>query len=178
MKFIITMVIFALLFTGIFIWSGIYNVAANNKHYAFTSGLLELVREQSVNSRLSDIVVPALNDKQQIKQGAQFYAQMCAACHLAPGISESELHAGLYPQPPLLSQNENKHNKHSAAKQFWIIKNGLKMTGMPAWSPAHNDEQIWSMVAFIKQLKNMSVDEYNLLISFSNNSHDAGAHSH
>jgi len=161
------------------IWFGFYNVAANDKHYALTLELLELVRNRSISVRANDIVVPDLNNPKLITAGAISYSQMCTGCHLAPGMKPTELHQGLYPQPPNFSQST--HGLHSPANLFWVIKNGIKMTGMPAWSPPHTEQQIWEMVAFINQLDGMSEQQYQDLVKVSANEtaaeHDDG-HSH
>ena len=157
MKAIVFLVLSGLIAAGGVAWFGIYNVAANDKHFSVTSQLLEFVRERSISVRSDNIVVPDLEDKKLIKQGAEFYIQMCTECHLAPGMEQTEFNAGLYPQPPAFF---NQIEKHKPSAQFWVIKNGLKMTGMPAWSPSHTDDQIWAMVAFINQLDSLSVDEY------------------
>jgi mono/diheme cytochrome c family protein len=76
---------------------------------------------------------------------------MCTSCHLAPGLAQTELRQGLYPQPPDLS----KHGVHDPAEAFWVIKHGVKLTAMPAWGRSHDDAAIWDMVAFVRQLPAM-----------------------
>ncbi len=84
---------------------------------------------------------------------------MCTGCHLAPGVGDNEMRQGLYPQPPNLSQPRDR----SPAQLFWIIKHGLKMTGMPAWGVTHDDEAIWGLVAFLQQLPTMDAAAYAAL---------------
>jgi mono/diheme cytochrome c family protein len=177
MKTIILSAVFGLIIGALVIWFGAYNVAANDRHFSSTETFLEFVRNRSISVRSEDIQIPELENNEVIKKGAQFYAEMCTGCHLAPGMEQTELNAGLYPQPPVFSQSDYKNNP---AAQFWVIKNGLKMTGMPAWSPSHTDEQIWTMVAFINQLKLMSPEQYEMLAQETEGGgehHDAG-HSH
>ncbi len=177
MKTIILSAISGLIIGALVIWFGAYNVAANDRHFSSTEKFLELVRNRSISVRSDDILAPDLEDNKLIKKGAQFYAEMCTGCHLAPGMEQTELNAGLYPQPPVFSQSDYKNN---SAAQFWIIKNGLKMTGMPAWSPSHTDEQIWTMVAFISKLKSLSAEQYDELTQTTEEDgdhHDSG-HSH
>ncbi len=177
MKIIILSVISGLIIGAIVIWFGAYNVAANDRHFSGTEKILEFVRNRSISVRSDDILIPDLENKELIKKGAQFYAEMCTGCHLAPGIEQTELNAGLYPQPPVFSQSDYENN---ATAQFWVIKNGLKMTGMPAWSPSHTDDQIWTMVAFINKLKSLTAEKYKELSQVSEeegHSH-GGGHSH
>jgi cytochrome c1 len=175
-------VIFLAIFTTIIavsmvIWFGVYNVAANDKHFAMTEQFFEWVRDRSIIAHSKELVVPNLDNKEWIKQGAQFYAEMCTGCHLTPNEESTELYSGLYPKPPVFSGVEYKN---TPAAQFWVIKNGLKMTGMPAWSPSHTDQQIWTMVAFINQLQSLSLEQYEMLIQATEGGshHHDGGHSH
>ncbi|MGQ0835010.1 MAG: c-type cytochrome [Gammaproteobacteria bacterium] len=141
--------------------------------------MLEAVRDRSVATRSSDIAVPSLDDPKLIAVGAEHYAEMCTGCHLAPGLRDTEIRAGLYPKPPNLAE----HGEHRAPEEtFWIIKHGFKMTGMPAWGLTHDDESIWGMVAFVRRLPDLSPDAYRELVE-PDESHDtkkqqAGASGH
>ncbi|MFK5894995.1 MAG: cytochrome c [Pseudomonadota bacterium] len=175
MKKIIMVSALGFIVTFSVIWFGLYNVAAKDKHFSITTRLLELVRTRSIIARTSEINVPDLTNVTQIENGAKNYAQMCTGCHLAPGMEVTELNQGLYPRPPVFS---NKDYKNKPAVQFWVIQNGLKMTGMPSWSPPHSDEQIWAMVAFINKSKDISPVEYQQLIIKNEEKHNDNGHSH
>jgi len=153
----------------IIIWFGVFNIAATDKHWAITNNLLEFVRERSISSNAEDIKVPNLSDKNRIAKGATNYDAMCAQCHLAPGIKTSELFEGLYPQPPVLYKHGIEN--HEPTETFWVIKNGLKMTGMPAWGNYNSDDQIWDIMAFLFEMKNLSPEEYQKMV-------EAGEHTH
>jgi mono/diheme cytochrome c family protein len=156
------------------IWLGLFNIAATDKHWAITNNLLEFVRERSITSNAVNIKVPNLSDKNRIAKGAANYDAMCAQCHLAPGIKTSELYEGLYPQPPVLY--EHGLENHEATETFWVIKNGLKMTGMPAWGNYNSDDQIWDLMAFIFELKNITPEEYKQMVDSGEHTHDKGGH--
>lgn len=186
MKTIVATLVLGMIIVFAVIWFGLFNVAANEKHLSITTQFLELVRHRSISVRSKSIEVPDLDDKELIKGGAEHYAEMCAGCHLAPGMEATELHSGLYPKPPVFSES-NYDNSPKA--QFWVIKNGVKMSGMPAWSPAHHDEEIWAMVAFIKKMKSLNSEQYQALAiesegghhsneSTSNDNNDGHNHSH
>ncbi|MBX3703104.1 MAG: cytochrome c [Steroidobacteraceae bacterium] len=151
-----------------FVVLGGYNVAADEPHWKLTSSLMQTVRERSIAARSADIVVPPLDDEAQIRTGAGNYDAMCAGCHLRPGENDSELRAGLYPRPPDLA----RHRVHDPAAAFWVIKHGIKMSGMPAWGGHMEDEYIWGLVAFMKRLPDMSEASYRDLVEAS------GGHSH
>ena len=72
-------------------------------------------------------------------KGAGEYAEMCSGCHLAPGMKRTEISQGLYPRAPELRRKTDL----TPAEQFWIVKHGVKMTGMPAWGVTHDDELLW-----------------------------------
>lgn len=146
-----------------FVYSGIFNVAADEPHWSITLRVMEATREHSIASRARKVgIPPTLADPQRIATGAEEYEEMCTGCHLAPGMQESEIRAGLYPKPPNLAQHGNRR---SPAEAFWIIKHGLKMTGMPAWGMTHDDQTIWSMVAFLQRLPELPHAQYKELIA-------------
>ncbi len=147
---------------------GGYNVAADEPHWQMTSSLLRAVRTRSIAARSSDIVVPPLDDEAQIRTGAGNYDAMCADCHLRPGEDNSELRAGLYPAPPDLT----RHELHDPAAAFWVIKHGIKMSGMPAWGGHMQDEYIWGLVAFLKRLPGLPSAAYQELVQ------ESGGHAH
>ena len=138
-------------------YSGLYDVSATSPDGAVLRWLVGTVRRHSIHARLDSITVPALTDPVMVEQGFDHYHEMCEGCHLAPGMQDSELRAGMNPQPPLLY----KTVPHSSpAELFWTIKNGIKMTGMPAWGVTHDDGKIWAMVAFLEQLPKMTPEQY------------------
>ena len=163
MKKTTLLILIALLIGGpIFIWSGIYNIAATDKHWAITNLLIEVLRERSIEVRAEDIVVPdTLQTSDQLSATAMNYKEMCSTCHLAPGVEMTELHKGLYPQPPVF--HKAAHKGHDFRDNFWVIKNGIKLTGMPAWGESHTDAEIWALVAFIDRLDKLSPEEYQKL---------------
>ena len=77
---------------------------------------------------------------------------------------------GLYPAPPNLTLANTEHEGHehgddveAARENFWVIKHGIKASGMPAWGKTHDDERIWAMVAFIKRLPTLTPEQYQIL---------------
>jgi mono/diheme cytochrome c family protein len=155
-----------------FVWSGAYEIAADRPHWPATAALMRTVRERAVTARAREVAVPAdLADAGRIRRGAGNYDAMCAGCHLKPGLDDSEIRKGLYPQPPNLASTGG-----DAARQFWVIKHGLKMTGMPAWSRGGMDDAaIWDMVALLQRLPQLSPDDYAALVAASEGHTHAGA---
>jgi mono/diheme cytochrome c family protein len=154
------------------LYSGIVNVAADEPHSPMVYWMLEQVRENSIEKASENIKVPNLDDPEMLLSGGVDYNFMCSSCHLKPGQKESDMSVGLYPAPPNLSveheehQDENKHDEDKnaeARKHFWLIKHGVKASGMPAWGKTHDDKRIWAMVAFIQKLPELTPEQYQIL---------------
>lgn len=152
---------------AIFVWSGVYNIAADDPHTAPVHTLLATLRERSMETRAEKIKVPDLSDHAQIVKGAGNYAAMCAGCHLAPGVDESEISKGLYPTPPNLTK-EKVEPEHA----FWAIKHGIKASGMPAWGKSMDEASMWSLTAFLQALPKLDATQYDEMVDSS------GGHSH
>jgi mono/diheme cytochrome c family protein len=146
---------------SVVIYAGIYNIAADVPHTQPVYWLLEELRDRSVAVRAKDIVVPKdLDELKRISAGAGQYAEMCSGCHLAPGMKRTEISRGLYPRAPELRRKSDL----TPAEQFWIIKHGVKMTGMPAWGITHDDELLWDVVAFLRKLPELTAEQYQALV--------------
>jgi len=151
-------------------YSGVVNVAADEPHSDLVYWLLEETRENSIKKAAQDIEVPDLSDPELLLTGGTDYEFMCSSCHLKPGQSESDMSIGLYPAPPNLTLSNEEHIGHehgddeqASRKSFWVIKHGIKASGMPAWGKTHDDERIWAMVAFLKRLPDLTPDQYQVL---------------
>ena len=143
------------------IYAGLYNIAADIPHTQPVYWLLDTIRQRSVVARARDIVVPHdLDDANRISKGADEYAEMCSGCHLAPGMKRTEISKGLYPRAPELRRGTDV----TPAEQFWIVKHGLKMTGMPAWGVTHDDELLWDVVAFVRKLPKLTPEQYETFV--------------
>jgi ketosteroid isomerase-like protein/mono/diheme cytochrome c family protein len=165
---VVVTVLVLLALGAVAIAAGAYNVAADEPHSGLVLGILEAARERSIAVRAAGIKVPGLDDPAMAGRGAGNYDAMCVECHLAPGAADSELSAGLYPAPPNLAT----HSHGDAAEAFWIIKHGIKATGMPAWGRRMEDQYIWELVAFLRKLPSLSAEQYAAEVASS------GGHSH
>jgi mono/diheme cytochrome c family protein len=143
------------------IYAGLYNIAADVPHTQPVYWLLDTIRQRSVIARARDIAVPNdLDDANRISSGAGQYAEMCSGCHLAPSMKRTEISQGLYPRAPELRHGSDL----TPAEQFWIVKHGVKLTGMPAWGVTHNDELLWDVVAFLRKLPELTPEQYETLV--------------
>ena len=93
---------------------------------------------------------------------------MCSGCHLAPGMKRTEISQGLYPRAPELRRGSHL----TPAEEFWVVKHGIKMTGMAAWGVTHDDDLLWDIVAFLRKLPELSADQYQTLVKSAPKSHE------
>jgi mono/diheme cytochrome c family protein len=146
---------------GTMVFGGYYNVAATEEHTWIGNWVLHTAMHQSVKARAGDVEVPDnLVSEERVRQGARAYDQLCAACHLKPGQTDSLIRQGLNPMPPTL----DREGHWSAGEQFWIIKYGIRMTGMPAWGETHEDEDLWQLTAFLQRYPSLSEAQYAALV--------------
>lgn len=139
------------------LYSGIVNVSASYPHSALTHWLLHTGMKRSVLQHSRDIKVPPLDRPKMVMMGFRHYREMCVGCHLAPGVTSSEIRKGLIPKPPKLQEAVKQWKP---AELFWIVKHGVRMTAMPAWGATHSNDKIWDIVAFLEKLPDMTEDQY------------------
>jgi mono/diheme cytochrome c family protein len=157
---------FAIVLIGgaVFVYSGVYDIGATTPHWPITHWVMETARVRSIKAHAAGISAPpGLDDPAKLLIGTEHFAAHCAVCHGAPGVPKGDIAQGLYPQPPDLAVTASGY---SEGELFWIVKRGIKMTGMPAWID-HSDEELWAIVAFIKELPGMSEQDYARLVMAS-----------
>lgn len=135
-------------------YGGVVDVAASADHTGAVHWFLETTRENAIEARVDDVRVPELTAA-MTADGLRRYHQMCARCHGAPGVAPAEFARGLNPPAPELS-----HEAHSPEELFWVIKHGIWMTAMPSFGETHADEELWPLVAFVRDLPDMGETEY------------------
>jgi mono/diheme cytochrome c family protein len=141
---------------AIFFFGGFFNVAASEPEPDIVKWALVKVRMAAVERHA--VPVPGsvkLDDPQTVQAGARAYAAHgCANCHGAPGVMWQKFSEGLNPDPPDLKEVVAHREP---GQLFWVVKNGIKMTGMPSFAAIGvEDKDIWAIVAFLKKLPNVS----------------------
>lgn len=137
--------------------SGVTNVSAENQDKGLVRWVLSTASDRSIERHAKGIDVPPLGDSAQVAMGFDHYQEMCVTCHGAPGVDRSEAGEGLNPHAPNLARSITDM---SDAELYWVIKNGIKMTGMPSFGKTHTEEQLWAMVSFVKKLPGMTDEQY------------------
>jgi mono/diheme cytochrome c family protein len=143
-----------------FAYSGLPSVAATADDFGPLRWLLKTTRQHAIERRAAEIAAPELSERALVVSGATAFDEMCARCHGAPGRDPFLGARDMSPPPPDLG---GVAGKRSPAELFWAIKHGIRMTGMPAWGATHSDDQLWELVAFIKQLPAFSAGDYRSL---------------
>ncbi len=132
--------IFGVVGALVVVYSGMVEVAATKHPSALTSWFLNTTRDHSIHTRALSIAVPGLDAPGMLQLGAGHYKEMCVGCHGAPGVEAGDAAQGLEPAPPVLYQGPPM-TKEDAAETFWVVKNGIQMTGMPAFGKTHDDNR-------------------------------------
>jgi mono/diheme cytochrome c family protein len=91
-------------------------------------------------------------------QSRAHFADHCASCHANDGSGKTELGRGLFPRAPdmRLAQTQDKTD----GEIYWIIENGIRLTGMPAWGAGGGDDaDTWKLVHFIRHLKELTPEQ-------------------
>jgi len=156
---VVVVVLSGALGAAMFVASGFYNIGADDHHTKVVLALITQLRDRSIEARLGSIKPQLTATPAMIKSGAEHYAALCVGCHLAPGVAKSDLRAGLYPHPPSLAQEDIQESRRA----FWIIKHGIKMSAMPAWSKTLDDTAIWDVVAFVRKMPSLTAEDYQQL---------------
>jgi mono/diheme cytochrome c family protein len=161
--------------------AGTIDVAADKPYSPAIHRFIVWAREQSIARRTVNLVPPTdLTAPDRTRRGAGNYDAMCANCHLSPGSEDSEIRKGLYPIPPNLSKPANVADSNWAdVRRFWIIKHGIKASGMPAWSKGGmEDEAIWDLTAFLKIMPSLSPEAYRRQVEASSGHVHGGLEKH
>jgi cytochrome c553 len=147
---------------AVFLLSGVYNVGASVKHFAATERIIKVVLRRSIATHTDwDEPLPDLADPGLATLGARHFETGCAPCHGSPARAGSAVVARMYPSPPSL--------RHAASdwktrELFWIVQNGLKFTGMPAWPGAGRQDEVWPLVAFLEALPDLGPAAYAAMV--------------
>jgi len=159
LEFIGALAILVAIVAAVYFFGGFYSVAATQEDPALVKLVLIKVRTASINHQAADAPLIPLDNPANIQAGAKaFQTRGCLNCHGAPGVEWAKFSEGLSPDPPDLKDVVNERRPNEL---FWVIKNGINMTGMPSFGKIEvPDQEIWQIVAFLKKLPNVSEADY------------------
>ncbi|SFU21282.1 c-type cytochrome [Mesorhizobium sp. YR577] len=144
----------------LFAWIGFFNVGASTGHWKITEWFLHFAMQSAVRTYALSVEVPDELPRAGVQPAAAHFATGCAICHGAPGELRSPVVKRMLPQPPDLT---TVVDKWSDAELFRIVKHGVRFTGMPAWPNQARDDEIWAMVAFLRELPSLDPQQYREL---------------
>ena len=145
-----------------FAYSGLYDVSASSSHSGFVEWLFSTTSRASIERRAGEIEVPDLDNEDLVLAGINDFDSMCVGCHGGPGKDPEAMGQGLNPPAPDLAEEAAEM---TPAELFWVTKNGIKMTGMPAWGATHGDDAIWPVVALMTRLPELDAAAYQSLLA-------------
>jgi len=138
------------------IGSGVIPIASSG-HWRVTSTLLDFVKRRSVALRAAPLTAPDLTVPSLVDLGAAHYEAGCRPCHGRPGLVLPLVPRRMTPHPPDL---QRQVERWSAEELFYLVKHGIKFTGMPAWPYADRDDEVWAVVAFVRGLPSLDGPAY------------------
>ncbi|HEY7246481.1 MAG TPA: cytochrome c [Xanthobacteraceae bacterium] len=145
---------------AVFLFGGFYSVAASTDEKSVVAWAMGHIRQASIERHASHEGSPvAFNDPAVVQAGARAFSERgCVTCHGAPGADYAKFSEGMHPDPPDL---KDIANELSPQHLFWVVKNGINMTGMPSFgSVGVPDDEIWKIVAFVKKLPSVTEDDF------------------
>jgi cytochrome c553 len=141
--------------------SGIMPLKASSGHWPITAWFLHFAMRRSVTTHTLGVQAPALDAPRLVLQGAGHYETGCRPCHGSPNLPPPRIVQHMTPHPPSLPP---RISAWEPAELFYIVKHGVKFTGMPAWPAQQRDDEVWSMVAFLRTLPELQAEEYQRLV--------------
>ena len=144
----------------LFASSGIMPIKASSGHWPITAWLLNFTMRRSVITHSLGMNAPKLDDAALVAKGATHYEFGCRPCHGAPHLPQPVIAGHMTPHPPHLPPEIPKWQPEEL---FYILKHGVKFTGMPAWPAQKRNDEVWAVVAFLLKVPNLSADEYHKL---------------
>jgi mono/diheme cytochrome c family protein len=143
----------------VYFFGGFYSVSATAEDPAIVETALVQVRQASIARHAKDRPTMPSDDANTVRAGARAYGERgCVNCHGAPGVEWAKWSEGLRPDPPDLKKIADERQRNEL---FWVIKNGIKMTGMPSFGASGaSDDEIWKIAAFVKRIPMVTPEEY------------------
>jgi len=158
-------ILFGVLATGAAVWAylatGMFDPAASSPTGKMETRVANFALNQSVAKRAPSKKNPFSGTPDVLKAGLEHYKENCVVCHGAPGVDSGEIGQGLNPPAPELTLP--RIQKRPDGELFWIVSNGIRMTGMPAFKPTHKPEEVWKIVAFVRHLEEITPEEQKVL---------------
>ena len=138
------------------------------------------LRQLAVPRGARELTNPVPLDLPGLAEGHEHFAAHCAFCHGRDGRGDTRIGRNLYPKPPDLRAPWTQ--SLSDGELFYIIQNGVRFTGMPAFAESHSDTDSWELVRFIRKLPELTpaelakMKELNPRSRHAHGKHESGDH--
>lgn len=142
------------------LYAGVYDISAIEPHTRPVHRILAIARDRSIERRAQSVRSPPADLSMRTGEGFALYAEHCVRCHGAPGIAPESFALGLEPAAMPLAQSGRELD---ARALYWIVRNGIKMTGMPAFAFRVDEAGLWALVAAVQALPTLTPAEYRAL---------------
>lgn len=142
---------------AVLVYMGFYDISAMRQHTKPVFHLLDYAMLRSIEVRADTPPPDDLGDERRVQAGLARFQQHCLQCHGAPGVPPQAVAFGLTPAPANLL---HAGRTWPANEIHWVVRNGVKMTGMPGWAYRLGEEEIWDVVAFVQAMPRLSPRRY------------------
>jgi len=133
-------------------------LSSRAKPTALETMMAREVRHMAIPASARSMQNPVAETPENLRDARLHFADHCAICHANDGSGDTLVGRNLYPEPPDLRREETQ--KLADGELFWIIENGVRFTGMPAFGGAHGSEQdSWKLVRLIRHLPQLTEEE-------------------
>ena len=178
---VLAMVAFFWLGLVAFAYSGAVNVAASEDYLPGAKWFFETVSSNSIERHAERAVKrgetrdPAQVTDAMLRKGASEYQAMCVPCHGTPGGARGEFGRGMKPEPPDLAHTAREMELEEV---HWVVRHGIRHTGMPAFGTTHSNEDLWAIATFVERFDRMTPAQYEKWIKESGGASGSHSHSH
>jgi mono/diheme cytochrome c family protein len=157
--FLLLVTIAAVLGVATFVWIGSRGISARAEPGVIETAVARTMRRLAIPRGDRNRENPVAATPEVIAAGMAHFADHCAACHANDGSGETQIGLGLYPKPP--DMRRSRTQSLTDGELFYIIENGIRLTGMPAWGNGSHEHpnETWHLVHFIRQLPTLTPEQ-------------------
>ncbi len=144
-------VVSALAIAGVLFAISQFSLSAMPEPSNVEINLATTARHAFVRRSSREAISPApSNLKESIEEGEKLFGTECAACHGLDGNNPTDAGRWMYPRAADLTSHDI--HGYSDRELFWIVRNGIRFSGMPAFGKVETDEHIWNLVQYLRTL--------------------------
>lgn len=146
---------------GIVLTAGLVDFSASKPPGRLEERVARFTLDRSIARHARKEVNPLAGSPEAVRAGLRLFRTHCVPCHGAPGVDPTEGGASLNPPAPGLTLT--RVQARSDGELEWIVSNGIRMTGMPAFGPSRSESEVWQLVAALRRLPKLSSEERQML---------------